>query len=199
MAPTRVGLILGAIEQPSPPRMTPHVIERTIRVPNPWVLDDWQATRSQAFTNRDRPPFPRFAMTTPNPASSGTLCVGAKDDFVLDAGSWFQIHDEQQLLVTRGHPSKGIGNWTFCWNRPAVSCSDSRRLKKNHLISDRLKLLVRTRRTFCSRLVTDSTHPLIRTDWRIPGLTRFSTFESTCVDILAPAKQRSKERDFGFR
>ena len=40
-------------------------------------------------------------MTTPDPASSGTLRVGVKDGFVLDAGSWFQILDEEQLLVTR--------------------------------------------------------------------------------------------------
>jgi hypothetical protein len=32
------------------------------------------------------------------------LCVGVKDDFVLDAGSWFQILDEEQLFVTRITP-----------------------------------------------------------------------------------------------
>ena len=30
-------------------------------------------------------------MTISQPASSGTLRVGVKDDFVLDAGSWFQM------------------------------------------------------------------------------------------------------------
>ncbi len=43
-------------------------------------------------------------MTTPDPASSGMLRVGVKDDFVLDAGCWFQILDEEQLLVTRITP-----------------------------------------------------------------------------------------------
>ena len=43
-------------------------------------------------------------MTTPDPASSGMLRVGVNDDFVLDAGSWFQILDEEQLSVTRITP-----------------------------------------------------------------------------------------------
>jgi len=43
-------------------------------------------------------------MTSHDPASSGTLRVGAKDDFVLNAGSWFQVLDEKQLLVTRVIP-----------------------------------------------------------------------------------------------
>ncbi len=43
-------------------------------------------------------------MTSRDPASSGTLRVGVRDDFVLNAGSWFQILDEEQLLVTHVIP-----------------------------------------------------------------------------------------------
>ena len=40
-------------------------------------------------------------MKSHNTASSGTLCVGAQGDFVVNAGSRFQVLDEEQLLVTR--------------------------------------------------------------------------------------------------
>jgi len=40
----------------------------------------------------------------PNSASSGTLCVSVNDDFVLDAGRWVQVVNEDQQWVTRVTP-----------------------------------------------------------------------------------------------
>jgi hypothetical protein len=59
-----------------------------------------QAPWPQALANRDRQQYWRSAMTSHDSASSGTLRVGAKDDFVLNTGSWFQVLDDEQLLVT---------------------------------------------------------------------------------------------------
>ncbi|MGB6042246.1 MAG: hypothetical protein WBF93_03720, partial [Pirellulales bacterium] len=53
--------------------------------------------------------------------------------------------------------------------------------------------------TLDSRLLADPPHPLVPTCGRIPRLAGRSALEATRIDILPPAKERSKERDLRFR
>jgi hypothetical protein len=49
-----------------------------------------------------------------------------------------------------------------------------------------------------ARFLTDTADPLVRAGRRIPGPSSFPTLESARVDILAPAEQRSEERNLGL-
>jgi eukaryotic-like serine/threonine-protein kinase len=58
---------------------------------------------------------------------------------------------------------------------------------------DREETAMRAHRTLDPGLLTDALHPLVRTGWRIAGLTGLPTLEPPWVDVFAAAEQRPEQ------
>src|SRR5882724_1297015 len=72
-----------------------------------------------------------------------------------------------------------------------------RKMPADHVVSDRKKAPIGTVRAFDSRLLTDTTNPFIRAGGRITGFPGLSALEAAGINILSPAKERSKQLYFG--
>lgn len=68
----------------------------------------------------------------------------------------------------------------------------------NHIIGDGQKSLMRTRSTFDSGLLAQSPHPFIATGGRVARFAGLTILESTSIDVVPPAKERTKQGNFGL-
>jgi hypothetical protein len=67
----------------------------------------------------------------------------------------------------------------------------------NDLVGDRQELSTGTCRVLDFRRLADVPRPLIRAGGLITRMARLATLKSTRINILAPAKERTEQGDFG--
>src|SRR5262245_64244107 len=90
------------------------------------------------------------------------------------------------------HGVNARGKWLARWIR-------SRQMPTNHFIRHRQKSLMMAVRTFDSRLLTDTSNPLISAGWRVTRSSGFPALEPPRINIVPTAEERTEKPNLGVR